>query len=33
MFSIAKEIRSLSPEYTRYEKEAERYKDKFGEEK
>ena len=29
MFSIAKEIRSLSPEYTRYEKEAERYKDRF----
>ena len=33
MFSIAKEIRTLSPEYTRYEKEAERYKDRFDEEK
>ena len=32
MFSIAKEIRSLSPEYTRYVKEAERYNDRFVEE-
>lgn len=33
MFLIAKEIRALSPEYIKYEKEAERYKDRFGEEK